>query len=48
MTQFQWDDIHAQRGNGMTDMERWKGIYRVLFPDVEDENIPGPCELDPF
>ncbi|KAI4596632.1 hypothetical protein KJ359_005388 [Pestalotiopsis sp. 9143b] len=42
MTQLQWDDIHAKRGHGMTDMERWKEMYKILFPDVDDSEIPGP------
>ncbi|KAF7527698.1 hypothetical protein G7054_g10389 [Neopestalotiopsis clavispora] len=41
MTQLQRDDIHARRGNGMTDVERWKEIFKILFPEVVEDQIPS-------
>jgi hypothetical protein len=26
---------------GQTEAERWKQVYQILFPDVED--VPDPC-----
>jgi hypothetical protein len=23
---------------------RWRDIYRILFPDVDDDDIPNPCK----
>lgn len=25
-------------------LDYWKRVYRILFPDVEDTCIPSPCE----
>ncbi|KAH7306092.1 hypothetical protein BKA65DRAFT_198481 [Rhexocercosporidium sp. MPI-PUGE-AT-0058] len=29
---------------GQTDNDRWRDIYRMLFPGVTDEDIPSPCK----
>ncbi|KXX78299.1 hypothetical protein MMYC01_206228 [Madurella mycetomatis] len=43
MSQLQWDDIQSKtRGHGVNAREKWKDIYRILFPDVADVRIPGP------
>ncbi len=31
---------------GQTEAERWREIYRVLFPNVEE--IPDPCKSNSF
>ena len=32
-----------KRTRHQTDAEKWKDIYRVLFPDVPSDQIPQPC-----
>lgn len=32
------------RSRDQSDVEKWKDIYSVLFPDVPSDQIPEPCE----
>ena len=25
--------------------DKWKGVYRILFPDDNDTDMPSPCTL---
>lgn len=27
-----------------TEEEKWKGVYRILFPDDAEEDMPSPCK----
>jgi hypothetical protein len=29
--------------NKMTENEKWRQIYKILFPDVAADHIPSPC-----
>lgn len=31
-----------------TDGDRWRYIYRMLFPTVPDEDVPSPCKCEVF
>ncbi|KAF4846076.1 hypothetical protein CGCSCA4_v006322 [Colletotrichum siamense] len=43
MTQTQWYEISKKRQIQMTPLqERWKEIYLILFPEVDESSIPGP------
>jgi hypothetical protein len=33
-----------KRKKGQSEVEKWKDIYRILFPDVPENQIPSPCE----
>lgn len=45
MNQTQWCEISKKRQIQMTPLqERWKEIYLILFPEVDESSIPGPCE----
>lgn len=32
------------RMRGKTDLQKWKLIWRILFPSDSDEDIPEPCK----
>ncbi|RYP55557.1 hypothetical protein DL769_010132 [Monosporascus sp. CRB-8-3] len=40
ITQLQWNEISVKKRGAIPD--RWKEIYTILFPDVEESQIPGP------
>ncbi|KAI1172536.1 hypothetical protein F4777DRAFT_510913 [Nemania sp. FL0916] len=43
MTPFQWDEIHRIKSSkGPASLEKWRDIYLILFPDVDESVIPGP------
>jgi hypothetical protein len=27
----------------MTESDKWRAAYRIIFPDVTDDNVPSPC-----
>lgn len=31
-------------GEELTEPEKWRQMYRILFPDVAEDEIPLPCE----
>jgi len=31
-------------GEELTEPEKWRAMYRILFPDVAEDDIPSPCE----
>lgn len=38
--------LRSRKGyKGQSEPERWKTVYRILFPD---EIVPSPCKLSPF
>ncbi|RYP13273.1 hypothetical protein DL765_006947 [Monosporascus sp. GIB2] len=40
ITQLQWNEISMKKRGAILD--RWKEIYIILFPEVEESQIPGP------
>ncbi|RYP75641.1 hypothetical protein DL770_007374 [Monosporascus sp. CRB-9-2] len=40
IAQLQWNEISVKKRGAILD--RWKEIYTILFPDVEESQIPGP------
>ncbi|KFA53822.1 hypothetical protein S40293_01611 [Stachybotrys chartarum IBT 40293] len=45
MSQPQWDEISRKRGlGGQSVVQRWKEIYLVLFPEVDEASVPSPCK----
>jgi len=35
------------KGNAeLTETEKWRDIYRILFPHVEPDDIPSPCKFN--
>jgi hypothetical protein len=32
-----------KRPAGQTEVDRWKDMYRILFPDDREDSIPSPC-----
>lgn len=32
---------------GMTDEQRWRDIYMILFPEANPNAVPSPCKLLP-
>ncbi|RYP40519.1 hypothetical protein DL767_001648 [Monosporascus sp. MG133] len=40
ITQLQWNEISVKKRG--TILDRWKEIYTVLFPEVDESQIPGP------
>ena len=36
----------ARKGKGKDD-ERWVSIFRMIFPDVPEHQIPSPCKNNP-
>ena len=33
-------------GEELTEPEKWRAMYRILFPDMAEDDIPSPCEYD--
>lgn len=45
MTQIQSEEIGKKRQvHTVPLLQRWKEIYLILFPDADEDTIPGPCE----
>ncbi|RYP70381.1 hypothetical protein DL771_005502 [Monosporascus sp. 5C6A] len=40
ITQLQWNEVSVKKRGAILD--RWKEIYTILFPEVEESQIPGP------
>ncbi|RYP46969.1 hypothetical protein DL768_006892 [Monosporascus sp. mg162] len=40
ITQLQWNEISGKKRGAILD--KWKEIYTILFPEVEEPQIPGP------
>ncbi|KAI1156454.1 hypothetical protein F4825DRAFT_404087 [Nemania diffusa] len=40
MTTDQWDAVRSRKQSNMSTEEKWKSIYRILFPD--DSYVPSP------
>jgi hypothetical protein len=38
--------LRARSGASRTDMERWKDMWLILFPDDSESDVPNPCEFD--
>jgi hypothetical protein len=38
----------ARRSRRTKDVEKWQDIYKILFSETRDEEIPSPCMLDPL
>jgi hypothetical protein len=37
-----------KRKRSMPEDDKWQEIYMILFPDVDPQKIPSPCEYDPM
>lgn len=37
-----------KRPKGQTDEDRWRDMYRILFLDGHDGDVPSPCKKNPF
>jgi len=45
-TEAQGKDMRKQKGKrGREEVQKWKDIYRILFPDDGDD-IPEPCQYE--
>ena len=33
-----------KRNRGMTEEERWRELYLILFPDTDPATVPSPCK----
>ncbi|KAI1114786.1 hypothetical protein F5Y14DRAFT_153054 [Nemania sp. NC0429] len=43
MSQIQWDEISGKRAASNANiLERWREIYLIIFPDMDQDIIPGP------
>ncbi|KAF3806805.1 hypothetical protein GCG54_00007054 [Colletotrichum gloeosporioides] len=43
MTQIQSEEISKKRqAHTVPLLQRWKEIYLILFPDADEDTIPGP------
>lgn len=31
--------------NLMTEEQKWRHVYLILFPDTEEQDVPSPCKL---
>ena len=39
--------LRSRKGiRGRKDVDRWRDVYRTLFPDVLAPDIPSPCKED--
>lgn len=39
--------IRSRKRTTSSEVDKWKEIYRILFPDDSDDLIPSPCEISP-
>jgi hypothetical protein len=48
VTDYQWVQIHDKHNfvSVHTEEDKWRVIYRILWPD--DNDIPPPCMFTPF
>jgi hypothetical protein len=39
--------MKSKKGSQMhhSEIEKWKAVYRILFPDDNDADMPSPCKL---
>jgi hypothetical protein len=38
--------LRARSMTSCTDMERWKDMWLILFPDENDNDVPNPCKCN--
>lgn len=38
------EKIPRKRNQGGSDEDKWKDMYRILFPGVSESDVPSPCE----
>jgi hypothetical protein len=36
--------LKSRKRSTLSEEEKWRETFRILFPDDEEENIPSPCE----
>ncbi|KAI0146150.1 hypothetical protein GGR57DRAFT_506673 [Xylariaceae sp. FL1272] len=47
MSQLKWNEINEKKGTGKTNvLERWRHVYLTLFPDADENAIPGPYFME--
>jgi hypothetical protein len=40
-----FDLLKSRKGHGgLTEAEKWRQVYMILFPDDPDQGIPSPCK----
>jgi hypothetical protein len=32
-------------GSAYTEAKKWRNMYKILFPDDEEDDIPSPCTI---
>ncbi|KAF6814848.1 hypothetical protein CSOJ01_03859 [Colletotrichum sojae] len=42
MTQVQYDDVSRRKDKQTSELQRWREIYMILFPDTGEDSIPSP------
>jgi hypothetical protein len=46
LTEEQNKQLHSRKGlKGKSEVQKWRGIYHILFPLVPTDEIPDPCKL---
>jgi hypothetical protein len=36
--------LKSKKKSSLSEEERWREVYKVLFPNDDEETIPSPCE----
>jgi uncharacterized C2H2 Zn-finger protein len=36
--------LRSRKRTTLSEVEKWKEVYRILFPDDSDDMMPSPCK----
>jgi hypothetical protein len=42
----QGERLRSRKQTTKDDVEKWKEVYRILFPEDDEPLIPSPCKLN--
>jgi hypothetical protein len=45
LSKAQEQELRKRKKTTLSEEDKWKEMYRILFPDDSDEDIPSPCEF---
>jgi hypothetical protein len=40
--------LHKRSPSFRLEEDKWRDVYRLLFPDVEEQDVPSPCTCTPY